>query len=341
MTGGKLTGILTVLFLMLAGYGIAQDIHFSQNDAIPLFLSPSNAGESCDYRFFMNHRNQWSSITVPYVTFSAAADKKFENVKFLGGHDAGAGIIISNDKAGDGELTNTRIDLLGAYKFDFAAGVIKHLSLGISVAYARTTIDYSKLYFGSQFNGNYFDAGLPQGESFETSAFGFVDMAIGLSGVLNVSGYMVETGFSVNHITSPKQKFFGDDETKLDARINYFVSSSVKLNSSNEIIPSIYLYKQGKLKELDIGGVWSTTVNSMSIHNFFAGGWWRAGDAIVLKAGLNYNGVILGFSYDINLSKLRVASGGKGGLELSLIYKICKLPAISKKNLKHYCPEFM
>ena len=336
----KLFVNIACIFLFFFEFA-GQDIHFSQNDAVPLFLSPSNAGESCDFSFYMNHRNQWSSITVPYVTFSAAAEKKIENVSFLGGNDVGLGVIIANDKAGDGELTTTRIDFLGAYKLDFANNVFKHISLGISIAYVRTTIDYTKLYFGSQFNGNYFDPELPQGETFKASAFGFADFALGVNSVLNIYGYKVLTGISLNHITSPKQKFFGDNDTKLDSRLNYFIASPIKLNSSNEIVPSLFLYKQGKLKEIDIGGIWSTTVNSLSVNNIFAGGWWRFGDAIIIKVGLIYNSVTLGLSYDINLSKLRVASAGKGGFEISLIYKICKLPVIPHKRLRHYCPEFM
>ncbi|MEK7227019.1 MAG: type IX secretion system membrane protein PorP/SprF, partial [Bacteroidota bacterium] len=44
----------------------AQDIHFSQFLSSPMNLNPALAGQfDGDHRFVMNHRNQWSSVTVP------------------------------------------------------------------------------------------------------------------------------------------------------------------------------------------------------------------------------------------------------------------------------------
>ena len=333
-----------VFILLLFIYAVnlfSQDIHFSQNDAIPLYLTPAAAGEDCEYRVFFNHRNQWASVTVPYVTFSAAADKSFGNVKFLGGHDAGAGIIVSNDKAGDGEFTTTRIDLLGAYKLDFNNNIFKHLSLGLSLAYSRSSIIFSKLHFGNQFNGDRYDPNIAPDESFENDAFGFVDFAIGAYGKLNVYGYPMNAGFSFNHINKPKQRFYGESDANLYSRFNFFLEPRVRLNESNTLFPSFYWYRQGKLTEYDLGLIWRYSLPSMVVSNVYLGGWMRLRDAIILKLGVDYTNATIAVSYDINISKLKIASGGRGGIELSLIYRFCKPPEPAKNTIKHYCPEFM
>ena len=319
----------------------SQDIHFSQNDAIPLYLTPAAAGEDCEYRVFFNHRNQWSSVTVPYVTFSAAADKKFSGVKFLGGHDAGAGLIISNDKAGDGEFTTTRIDLLGAYKLNFGNSYLKHLSLGLSVAYSRSSINFANLHFGNQFNGDRFDPAIAPNENLENDAFGYFDFAAGFYGKLNIFGYPSNVGFSFNHINKPKQKFYGNGDARLYSRFNFFVEPQIDLNAENILYPSFYLYRQGKLAEYDLGLIWGHSFTDAVVSNLYLGGWMRLRDAIIFKLGIDYANVTIGVSYDVNISKLRVASGGRGGIELSLIYRFCKPPEIPKGSFKHYCPEFM
>jgi len=333
--------LFIILFLTNFAASKAQDIHFSQNDAIPLYLSPSEAGEDCEYRVFFNHRNQWASVTVPYVTFSAAGDKKFEDVGFLGGKDAGAGIIISNDKAGDGEFTTTRIDLLFSYKLEINTSVVKHLSFGLATAYSRSSIIFSKLHFGNQFNGDRYDPNIAPNEEFENDAFGFVDLAVGASSKIFIKNIPAKLGISLNHITRPKQKFYGNSDANLYSRINLFFIPEVKLNENNTIIPSFFLYKQGKLSEYDLGAIWKYSLPSMSISNIYLGGWMRMRDAFILKVGIDYTNATIGLSYDINYSKLKVASRGKGGIELSLIYRFCKPPVICKKKLQYYCPEFM
>ena len=87
----------------------AQDIHFSQFNAAPLDLNPANNGLfDGDYRFILNHRNQWSSITLPYNTYSGSFDMVLPTdqwkIKNLPTGIWGAGIVFNDDKSGDGQL---------------------------------------------------------------------------------------------------------------------------------------------------------------------------------------------------------------------------------------------
>lgn len=51
-----------------------------------------------------------------------------------------------------------------------------------------------------------------------------------------------------------------------------------------------------------------------------AGIWYRLGDAVNFLVGMNHNNWQLNFSYDLNASRLYVASNYTGALELSIVY---------------------
>jgi hypothetical protein len=53
----------------------AQDIHFTQFDMQPLIINPAFTGMfDGKVRAGAIYRNQWASVTVPYVTFGGYAD---------------------------------------------------------------------------------------------------------------------------------------------------------------------------------------------------------------------------------------------------------------------------
>ena len=66
--------ILAIFILFSSGNLIAQDIHFSQVNMTPLLLNPAQAGAEASMRGTVNYRNQWSSVTSPFVTIAAAFD---------------------------------------------------------------------------------------------------------------------------------------------------------------------------------------------------------------------------------------------------------------------------
>ena len=68
----------------------------------------------------------------------------------------------------------------------------------------------------------------------------------------------------------------------------------------------------------------------------YAGAWVRLNDAIVPYIGLEFSGMRIGASYDINTSNLKAASESRGGMEISLIY--IKRPPGTGKGVP--CPKF-
>src|SRR5690242_20724964 len=91
-----------VALLFLVSVARAQDPHFSQFYMSPLTLNPALTGDmDGTYRAGAIYRNQYGSVTIPYVTPSAFFDcdlfKGSESHSYLG-----LGFLILDDRAGDG-----------------------------------------------------------------------------------------------------------------------------------------------------------------------------------------------------------------------------------------------
>jgi len=101
-----LRNVYLLLFSLLLPLCIAaQDIHFSQFYASPLTLNPTLSGFSQgDYRVSGIYRNQWATVTSPFVTFAASYDmrvmkKKLKNDVF------GVGVVAIHDRSANGDVS--------------------------------------------------------------------------------------------------------------------------------------------------------------------------------------------------------------------------------------------
>ena len=89
----------------------SQDIHFSQFNLSPLNLNPAMTGAfQGDYRFAGNHRNQWSSVTVPYTTYAFSAEKNNCLTPPLS-----LGFQINQDRAGDSRFNTFQIKIYSTF----------------------------------------------------------------------------------------------------------------------------------------------------------------------------------------------------------------------------------
>lgn len=70
-----------------------------------------------------------------------------------------------------------------------------------------------------------------------------------------------------------------------------------------------------------------------------AGASYRWGDAVIPTFKMEFEHLVFGASYDINISKLKSASQYRGGLELTLSYMNTLNALLSRKvNEKFACP---
>ena len=71
----------------------------------------------------------------------------------------------------------------------------------------------------------------------------------------------------------------------------------------------------------------------------FFGAYYRHQDAVIPVVAMDYRSFRVGLSYDVNISSLSEASGGKGGFEISLGYTGCISSVVDVEPIQ-WCPRF-
>lgn len=312
-----------VLLLLLFGAGArAQDIHYSMFYASPLTLNPALTGiHDGSYRVAGIYRNQWRSVSTAFHTYSASYDMKLLQGKLKRDVFAVGG-VFTGDKSGDGKLTMNSGMVSIAYHKGLDKNRKHFIGLGIQLGYTQKNLKYQQLTFPEQFNGTDFDPTQSNGESITKPGVGYFDMQAGLlhqSMIKDIIGFT--TGLTVYHLTMPNQSVMGDKSAKLNMRYTVQEGIRIKVHKNVFITPNFIYQYQNKAQEINFGTAveYRATVGKTDLVASL-GGWYRWKDAAIVTAGLELYKVRVMAAYDINVSKLRPASTGRGGFELAIIY---------------------
>ncbi len=315
----------------------AQDPQFSQFYMAPLFQNPAMAGADHDLEAYLNYRNQWASISIPYRTYAASfATRLGKNPETKSGFWS-LGFNIYSDDDGTAEVGTTEADLTASYHVHISQ--YSWLGAGIQGGYEQRSINYSGLQWGNQYDGMNFNSALPTGETGGANSLGFIDAAAGVewtydntSGGINVTDnhdLKADVGFAMFHINEPKYSFYGDNE-RLAIRYVLHADALWSVPNSNiAFAPGAISYFQGGAYELYMGTLVRYKLKQASKYTgvikssaLSLGGYYRVGDAFVAAMLYEVSNYAFGISYDINASSLTQASNGRGGVELSLRYII-------------------
>ncbi len=333
--------IITVcLLLTSAVFTYAQDIHYSQFYASPLTLNPALTGvNDCNYRVALSYRNQWASVTTPYTTPSISFDMNSIAPRLIKRGTGSAGLLILNDKAGDGQLSNLTIMGSVAYQRDLDAKKKMSASIGLQFGYVQKRYDLSKLTFEEQWAGTDFNQSLPNGEQNINNKLSYFNVNLGgLWAYKPTEKVNVFLGAAAFNLISPKETFYNDGDNKLSPRGVIHAGAKIGLNEKLNLIPMVLYMGQSKDVEVNIGT--SLGYNLLaSDAAVYLGGYYRMNDAVIAMIGGEYKKVRLGLSYDINTSSLKAASNGNGGFEITLSYIGCLGGLILDKPIQ-WCPRF-
>lgn len=341
--------LLTAVVLLLAGFTVkAQDIHFSQYLQSPLNLNPGLTGMfDGAYRFVGNQRRQWASVSDnPYQTLALSADAN----NFLRMKNIGVGLSMFSDIAGDSHFGTTQVNLSGSYLLKLNDDSTQFLSGGIQVGFSQRKIDYTELTFDEQYNGYKWED-IPISENFVNQGRTYPNVAVGAVWRMNIEDRKyVSAGAALHNITKPQQSFFGNTDIVLDRRVSAFGGGQFMVAEKWDILPRALYMHQGNFDEIVLGasGKYYLENQPYKYTALYIGLDWRISggvtnpiesDAGFITAALDYNTWNFGLSYDINVSSLRPASGGRGGFEFSVIYIIRN---VMPKRLKYkICPNFI
>jgi type IX secretion system PorP/SprF family membrane protein len=324
---------LLVLSFIIFTDSFGQDPTFSQFYANALYLSPSFAGATEEYRFALNYRNQWPAVPGVYHTYSISFDKAMPNF------NSGIGVLATYDVAGSGNLSTTNIGLL--YSYDFNINKEWHIRPGVNFKFYYLGLDIYKLIFNSQITGS--------GTSPSVTPPPFDNVAdVDFAASALIYNERIWAGFTLDHLLVPKTSFYGNEgDARVPVKFNLYggvqILKKTRLRQKMQEVLSVAMnfQKQDKFYQSDLGvyyykdplifGLWYRGIPLITS---------QAGDAIIGLVGIKTSSLHIGYSYDFTISNLM--SSTSGAHEISLIYEFNNLSlGQQRKRIRAIpCPEF-
>ncbi len=329
--------LLVLMVISLAAN--AQDPEFTQFYAAPIYLNPAFAGSARCPRVCINYRNQWPALAKTYITYAASYD---QHIDALSG---GLGLVIMNDRAGEGTVSTTNIS--GIYSYQLNLSRTFSIKAGVQATYVQKKVDWDKLTFGDMIDPRYgFVYQTQEVRPNETKSF--ADFS---AGILLYSS-KIYGGLAVNHLTQPDEAFIVQGGSQLPMKFTGHLGAMLPVGGSSNyrykqdrdegtfISPNVLYVQQAAFNQINLG--------IYVLHSPIVGGLWYRGsfnaynsfmssDAFIALIGIQRGIFKFGYSYDITISKLSNATAGSHELSLGLQFG-CKP---KKKRFRTIsCPSF-
>lgn len=350
---------LRLLFLSLVCSSVfAQDPHLSQFYMSPLYLNPALTGAfDGNYRLTGLFRGQWGAVlrdeSVPmYRTYTFSADFKMP----IGKGDAlGIGASFLGDQAGEARFGYNIAQVGLAYHKSLNRKNTNFLAAGFSSQIFQQTLDFSRLQFGSQWDGSGYNPDFGFKESLIQNKLWYWDLNAGLLWYMKIGKrsnvYLGASGF---HINRPNVSMLGDKAVKLNMKWVGHGGIRFPVVGRFDLQPKFIVMFQGKSIESILAADFRILFDERDPDgsNFKVGAMmrmvggdpnapWRgkkiSPESVAITAGVDWEGLSLGVAYDITVSSLITGNQSRGGFEVGLTY-------IGKWNKRRpqtiYCPKF-
>jgi len=130
-------------------------------------------------------------------------------------------------------------------------------------------------------------------------------------------------GGSYFHFNEPKVAFDNSKDVKLNKKIMINGGVSLPTSENDRIILYADYFTQGGSKQMQGGFMYRHDLFQLDDESISlsGGSFLRWNDAVVPVLKLDYYGLGIGLTYDVNISKLRSASQSRGGYEVTVSYR--------------------
>ena len=295
----------------------AQDIHFSQFFETPLLRNPALAGIfTGTYRVQMVYRDQWRAVTDGYKTGSLNGEYKFavgkgDDFVTLGGQ-------ALFDRAGTAALTQISVLPVINYHKSVSGLQNRYLSLGFMGGVVNRNFDRSKITTDGTYTGG------NDGETVVIPNYTYLDGSVGMSYNSNLSKDPEDNfyvGLAYHHFTKPKNSFFRDPSVRLNPKWVASAGFRFGVTDRSYVILQADHSMQEKYMESMIGAMYGMKIGPELDHPNYVlhgGVFLRWNDALIPVIKVDYSRLSFAFSYDVNISRLKPASMGRGGFEFSV-----------------------
>ena len=319
-----MTRIFHIAFLICVTsvlYG--QDYIYSQYINTPLMVNPALTGDmNTDYRAGLGYRTQWASIAEPFLNTSAYYDMSLLKQR-SNKNQLGVGAWISRDQMGKAKMGLLQAVASVAYRVSM--NDYNTFSTGMQIGYVQRSIDFAGLAWDSQYNGVGFDPSLDHKEAFSAEKQSSVDASAGLLWRHTKKAHYA-LGYSMWHY-GQQQSFLAGGSDKLFVRHVLHGEYEFKEKFFDVLVRAKSEIQSGAIETtVGLHGRYRTGLDSrytdfQTSSAITAGVYYRVGDAITPMLGYEFQRMVQAwFSYDINISRLNVATNYRGGWEIHLMH---------------------
>jgi len=131
-------------------------------------------------------------------------------------------------------------------------------------------------------------------------------------------------GVAYHHFNKPKNSFYKNPEIELNAKVVASAGVRFALNETSYFTIQADHTIQGSYSETIGGALYSYKIGgedyNSHLYTLNFGAFLRWKDALIPVVKLDYHPFSVALSYDVNVSSLKTASQGRGGMELSVTY---------------------
>lgn len=282
--------LVSIAFLISLTLGLfsQQDPKFSQNMFLAPYYNPGAVGNQDRICLAAAFRNQWTGLPDAPVTTSFTANMP---VNFLG-RSHGIGLSLMNDILAFNN--DFLFSVSYAFRMDLGSG---KLGIGTNLGLANQSLNPT--WNGADVIDPSSDNAIPQSGG---SVFGF-DMGLGI--FYNTDDLYI--GVSTSHLN---QTTFDYPDDLAEGRLvrHYYLLAGYTIRLSNpmfEIMPSLMVQSDARSNHLYLN------TNVRYNKRFWGGVSYSVGGAVTALFGIELiNGIMIGYSYDFELSPLLKYNSG-------------------------------
>lgn len=327
--------IVTIICILATLPMYAQDAFFSQPFANPLNINPALTGKhEGNFRLIANHRDQWPSIPKAYVTSAASIDLPILKKLIKEGDVLGFGVSGISDVTSAGAFKYTYLSASLSYHKILDENGYYSVGAGFQGTYSNTMLNRANLRFEDELTSG----GFVQNSSNEylgstpiTGTAKYTDFNAGVlfNGTTNGANQF-QLGFALYHLNEPDMNLRSDQTIYTPWKVakKSVIHGRANIALGERIGMDVGFVRTAQYKSINtmFGGNIAIRAgeNIDNPTNLLLGGWVRMNDAYVPNLGLEFKGIRIMASMDINVTDVKTATAGNGGYEFSLCYMLRK-----------------
>ena len=311
-----------LIFLLLSGVCQAQEINFSRIQDMTLWYNQSLKTDKLN-SMVLNYRNIQYNGQIAYNSIAAMFDMPLLSRAARDKANSGyfsVSMGAASDKSNQGILNNTS-GLLGiAYAVPVSSRET-YLSLGFQAAYFQSQLNISNTTapFGDQYDAYGPIEGQPSNDRLAAGwSYGHFNFNTGVSLFKNEKNVKWYLGASLQQLNQPYTDKAKSPEFRLKPALGIQGGYKYVTDNSDEVAFYMSMNWQGPAYKHFYNASYVKALPSVPGGAVGFGLGYRYNDALVPNIELRYQKMILGISYDVNISSLSAAGAERNGVELGI-----------------------